>query len=202
MTSDKTSAHLELTSSLGVRRVILAADRVTVGADESSDVAIPEDPTVSRLHAVFERYGNGWCVRDLGSHNGTFVNGQRILGERVLRSRDELRIGDARIVYWAGQPEEGVRVTAAGDPAPELTRREREILVALCRPVLAGDVFTEPASSREIAEALVVSEAAVKQHLLRLYDKFGIHDSNERRRVKLANMAVHRGAVALADLRT
>jgi DNA-binding NarL/FixJ family response regulator len=91
--------------------------------------------------------------------------------------------------------------TETTDPVPELTRRERDVLVQLCRPVLAGDVFTEPASSREIAEALVVTEAAVKQHLLNLYVKFGIHGDGERRRVRLANDAVHRGAVTIADLR-
>src|SRR5919197_406907 len=82
---------------------------------------------------------------------------------------------------------------------PELTRRERDVLVALCRPALGGDVFTEPASVREIAAALVVTEAAVKQHLLHLYDKFGIADTGERRRVRLAREAIRRRAVVLPD---
>jgi DNA-binding CsgD family transcriptional regulator len=73
--------------------------------------------------------------------------------------------------------------------------------VALCRPVLSGDLFTEPASIRELAAGLFVSEAAVKQHLLHLYDKFGLYDDGERRRVRLANEAIRRGAVSLADLR-
>ena len=68
------------------------------------------------------------------------------------------------------------------DP-PELTRRERDVLAALCRPALESDVFTEPASVRQIAEALVVTEAAVKQHLMHLYDKFGIRETGERRRL-------------------
>ena len=45
-----------------------------------------------------------------------------------------------------------------------------------------------------------VSEAAVKQHLAHLYDKFGIYEG-DRRRVKLANEALRRGAVSLADVR-
>ena len=59
--------------------------------------------------------------------------------------------------------------------------------------------FTE-LFSREIATALVVTEAAVKQHLLRLYEKFGIHGEGERRRVRLANEAMARRAISLADL--
>ncbi len=79
---------------------------------------------------------------------------------------------------------------------PELTRRECDVLVALCHPALGGDVFTEPASVREIAAALVVTDAAVKQHLLHLYDKFGIAETGERRRVRLAQEAIRRGVVA------
>ncbi len=52
-----------------------------------------------------------------------------------------------------------------------------------------------------MAEALVVTEAAVKQHLLHLYDKFGIGEIGERRRVRLAREAVRRGAVTLPQLR-
>lgn len=90
-------------------------------------------------------------------------------------------------------------VTSKREP-PELTRRERDVLIALCRPLLDGDVFTEPAPVREIAAALVVTEAAVKQHLGHLYDKFGIAQSGERRRIRLANEAIRRGAVPLMDL--
>jgi DNA-binding CsgD family transcriptional regulator len=52
-----------------------------------------------------------------------------------------------------------------------------------------------------VAARLAVSEAAVKQHLLHLYDKFGIYGSGDRRRVRLANEALRRGAVSLADVR-
>lgn len=66
-------------------------------------------------------------------------------------------------------------------------------------PARSGEMFTEPASTREMAAALFVSEAAVKQHLADLYDKFGIYDG-DRRRTRLANEALRRGAVRLSDL--
>jgi DNA-binding NarL/FixJ family response regulator len=53
---------------------------------------------------------------------------------------------------------------------------------------------------REIAASLAVTEAAVKQHLLNLYGKFGIVDGGERRRVALARAAIRRGVVELRDL--
>jgi len=88
-------------------------------------------------------------------------------------------------------------VVASG---PRLTERERDVLIALCRPVLGDAPFTEPASIKCIAAELVVTDAAVKQHLLHLYDKFGLHDEISNRRVRLANEALASGIVSPTDL--
>jgi DNA-binding CsgD family transcriptional regulator len=193
-------AYLEVWTPGGRELVTLEAGRLTLGTDPANDLPLPADPTLSRLHAVLERYEAGWCVRDLDSRNGTFVNGERVWRERPLRPGDELRVGATRLVYRSEEPAGGNR-TQASEPSPEVTRREREVLVVLCRTVLGGAAFTEPASIREIADALVVTEAAVKQHLAHLHDKFGIHGGGERRRVRLANEALRRGAVTMAGLR-
>lgn len=174
----------------------LDSEQLTVGTLESNDVVVEADG-VSRVHAALERFGDAWCVRDLGSRNGTFVNGDRIIGERALHPGDEILLGRLRLLFRG--PTRGTE-TAAIAQAPPLTPRERDVLVALCRPLLAGDAFTEPASIRAIAAELVVSEAAVKQHLSRLYVKFDVDARVERRRVQLANTALARGAVKLADL--
>jgi hypothetical protein len=190
------TSYVEVWDRGGRELRALDAERITVGALESNDLVVDADG-VSRVHAVFERIGDAWCVRDLGSRNGTFVNGSRTIGDRALHSGDEVVLGRLRLVFHG--PTRG-QATAAFAPAPPITRRERDVLVALCRPLLAGDAFTEPASIRAIAAELVVSEAAVKQHLSRLYDKFDVGVYGERRRVQLANAAVARGAVKLADL--
>lgn len=193
-------AFLEVMRPDGREVIALDAARVTIGKAPGNDLSIPGDRKVSGLHAVLELLGDRWCVRDLSSSNGTFVNGERIWAERPLRPGDEIRIGETRLVYLTRDAADMTRTETDAGP-PQLTRRERDVLVALCRPVLAGDVFTEPASMREVAEALVVSEAAVKHHLGNLYSKFGIHDEGGRRRVRLANEAIRRGAVAVTDLR-
>jgi hypothetical protein len=192
-------AWLEVWDAARRRLVALASDRVSLGKHRDNDVVL-EEPSVSRLHAVLERMSAGWCIHDLGSKNGTFVNGERVFASQVLRAGDEVRLGSARLVFGTDETADATMTGKAAEPPP-LTVRERDVLVALCRPLLAGDLFCEPSSTREIAAALFVSEAAVKQHLAHLYGKFGIYETGERRRMRLANEALARGAVTLADLR-
>ena len=75
------------------------------------------------------------------------------------------------------------------------------MLAALCRPLLDDELFTPPASVHEIAAALVVTDAAVKQHLAHLYDKFEIRETGTKRRVALAREAIRRDVISLRDLR-
>ena len=191
------SSYVEVWGRGGRALRALDADRMTVGTLESNDVVVDVDG-VSRVHAAFERFGDAWTVRDLGSRNGTFVNGGRIIGERALHPGDEIVLGRLRLLFHG--PAGGKETAAIAQP-PALTQRERDVLLALCRPLLTGDAFTEPASIRAIAAELVVSDAAVKQHLSRLYVKFDVGAHGERRRLQLANAAVGRGAVKLGDLR-
>ena len=181
-------------------RFALEADRTTVGKAPENDVSLEEDPTASHLHAMLERFPAGWCVTDLGSSNGTWVNGERIWASRRLRHGDEIRVGQTRLIFRDPLGEVGGR-TEAEDAPPSLTARERDVLVALCRPLLDRDMFTEPASTRAIAGELVITQAAVKQHLANLYDKFGVAASDSNRRSRLANEALKRGAVSLSQLR-
>src|SRR5436190_22986717 len=84
----------------------------------------------------------------------------------------------------------------AARKSPNLTRRERDVLAALCRPASRAETFVEPASIREMAETLGVSDAAIKQHLLNLYDKFELFEGEDYRRVRLANMVISTGVIS------
>jgi pSer/pThr/pTyr-binding forkhead associated (FHA) protein len=191
--------HIEVLQGVRSWRVSLEGDRTTIGNAVENDISLPEDATASHLHATVERFPAGWCVTDLGSSNGTWVNGERIWSSRRLRHADEIRIGQTRLIFRdpAGA---GVRATEVEIGPPTLTTRERDVLIALCRPLLDRDMFTEPASTRTIAEELVITQASVKQHLVNLYDKFGVPADDSHRRARLANDAIRRGAVSLAEL--
>jgi DNA-binding CsgD family transcriptional regulator len=193
------AAAIEIVSAQRSWRVELRDNRTTLGKASENDIAL-DDPSVSHLHAVLERFPAGWCVTDLGSSNGTWLNGERIWSSRRVRHDDEIRIGQTRLLFreptGAAEPETDVE-----DAPPALTAREQDVLVALCRPLLARDMFTEPASTRAIADELVVSHAAVKQHLANLFDKFGIGTTDANRRLQLANSAIRSGSVTVTDLR-
>jgi hypothetical protein len=113
----------------------------------------------------------------------------------VLEEGDVLSFGAARCRV-GGIPREDIaaEVELRRSASPELTRRELDVLTSLCRPALSDEAFVAPATAREIAADLVVTEAAVKQHLLRLYQKFRIPEG-QNRRVRLANEVIALGLV-------
>jgi hypothetical protein len=171
---------------------------LTVGSASDNDIVIAE-PSVSRVHALLQQLRGRWFIEDCGSRNGTTVNGQPVQSMRPLRPSDEVRLGRVRLVF-CGQVSAGGSATDAMVERPSVTGREHDVLVALCRPLADGDVFTEPATVREIAAELGVSESAIKLHLQNLAMKFGIWETT-RRRSRLANVALDAGLVTLADLR-
>jgi pSer/pThr/pTyr-binding forkhead associated (FHA) protein len=154
------------------------------------------------VHAVLERVGAAWLVRDLGSRNGTQVNSERIVGQRRLRDGEELLLGRCRLVFRDGADARRPATDAIASPPTNLTRMERRVLIELCRPLLSHNLFQPPASVREIAARLFVGKNAVQAHLSNLYDKFEIYDEqgDGNRRILLANDAMQRGAVSMADL--
>jgi hypothetical protein len=174
--------------------VPLRADVTTVGRGKHVDVRL-DDPSVSRLHAEIVSRGPYYYISDLGlSRNGTRVNG-RPVARRLLDDGDVVTFGAARCRI-EGLPHEELSAEAElrRSAAPDLTRRELDVLVSLCRPALSEDAFVTPASPREIAQDMVVSEAAVKQHLVRLYQKFRIPVGSNRR-TRLANAVIALGLV-------
>lgn len=191
---------LELWSLGRASLVLLEGRRMTIGRGVENEITIA-DPEASEVHALLEPLAGSWSVRDLSSRNGTFVNGERVLSERPLHRGDEIRIGRSRLVYRPESTTLAIDRTETPLGVPDLTRRERDVLLALFSGRLPDAVFFEPATTHEIATQLHVTDAAVKQHLVKLYDKFALTLPSERTRARLANESLRRGVISVADIR-
>ncbi|GGV72391.1 peptide-binding protein [Streptomyces griseoloalbus] len=73
-----------------------AGHPLRIGRDPASGLRLSHE-TVSRVHAELRHQGGLWVLRDLGSTNGTTVNGRRVVGAAVVREGDQ--IGFGRITY-------------------------------------------------------------------------------------------------------
>jgi pSer/pThr/pTyr-binding forkhead associated (FHA) protein len=171
----------------------LERERLTIGRRPTSDVALSWDGQVSRVHAELARIGGDWIVCDDGiSHNGTFVNGDRVRGRRRLRGGDVISVGETLIAFCAPASGSTVATTAARRPgsAVSVTPAQRRVLVALCRP-LAGPGYAAPASNRQIADELVISVETVKGTLNALFERFGLEQlPQNQKRAALAASAL------------
>ena len=179
--------------------VTLTGDEFAIGRLPGNDLVIEDDDAVSRFHAVLRRQKHRWTILDLDARNGTWLNGERIVQEMMLRDGCEITVGHARIVYLNHAEDLGA-TTELIAPAPSITATEHKVLVELCRPVLSGNRFTPPTPINEIAQRLYVTQAAVRNHVSALYRKFDI-DESPQRLVRLAEAALNSGAVTLRDLR-
>ena len=72
---------------------------LTIGRATNNDVPLPEDEYASGRHARFEPRRDGIWVEDIGSTNGTFVNGIRLTRERKLTPGDVVRIGETDLRF-------------------------------------------------------------------------------------------------------
>ena len=94
----------------------LEGDQLIIGRDATSNVAI-SDAEVSRKHARLTFQGGKYVLEDLGSTNGTFVNGQRLANATVLKSGDVVSLGEQIVLmYEALAGDAGSTMISRGAP--------------------------------------------------------------------------------------
>jgi hypothetical protein len=77
---------------MGGKRLVVGPQGVTMGRSRQCDVTV-DDPNVSRNHAEVRPRGGSWVLNDMGSTNGSRLNGQRVDGSEVLKPGDEIELG-------------------------------------------------------------------------------------------------------------
>lgn len=172
---------IEVGRGAGIRVTAVDTRRVTVGRTPDNDVVV-SDPSVSRHHAVLELIERTWRLRDLGSRNGTYLNGMRVDRVTTVQPGDRIEVGDTtfRLVEPPADSRPDLEtVRPAADFANvHLTPREREVLRRLA----------EGGTDEQIADAMTVSVRTVQSHLDRIRDKTGL-----RRRPELTRYAIKTG---------
>jgi pSer/pThr/pTyr-binding forkhead associated (FHA) protein len=115
------------------RRLPITLPVVNVGRADYNDIVIA-DPSVSTTHAKLQRRDDVWVLTDLGSTNGTFVEGEPVTGETALTPGSTLRFGDVAALF---EPHD--------EPHPAGTRAPRPAAGAEPGPPLAEDAPPPPA---------------------------------------------------------
>ena len=187
-----------------IRELDGGRDQLTVGRSEAAELSLEFDPEVSHVHAELERLGDDWTIADDGlSRNGSFVNGERVVGRRRLHDGDALRFGDTVILFRSpDQANDEETVPASDHPdVSHVTDTQRRVLVALCRPFREGSEFASPATNKQVADEVFLSVDAVKANLRALFEIFEVGDlPQNQKRIRLAELALRSGVISPRDL--
>ncbi len=97
-TVEPTEASAWLVDGFGIAHAV--APKSTIGRNHEGEVVVLAS-SVSREHAELKQSDDGWFVKDLGSRNGTFVDGARVQGRTSLPPRAHLKVGDVAVWFLA-----------------------------------------------------------------------------------------------------
>jgi len=157
----------------------LPAGVFRIGRAAGNDLTIATNAHLSRIHAQIAWDGRGYRLSDLGSKNGTFLNGERITAPVRLHHGDVIEVAGVQLVFQAEEATQ-TAVPAAAMLLASLTPREREVLALLVQGL----------SGKEIAARLFLSARTVENHLASIYDKLRV-----RGRAEAIALAVAQGVV-------
>jgi len=128
----------------------LEGDQLNIGRESSNEITI-NDAEVSRRHARLTFQGGKYVLEDLGSTNGTFVNGQRLAGPRVLKAGEVVSFGEQIVLVFE---------VTANDPGATMVSPRAAAVPSISRPVspppppadYAGSVPASPAPAATVPE--------------------------------------------------
>lgn len=128
----------------------LEGDQLNIGRDSTNEITI-NDAEISRRHARLTFQGGKYVLEDLGSTNGTFVNGQRLAGPRVLKDGEVVSFGEQIVLVFE---------VTANDPGATMVSPRAAAVPSASRPV-----SPPPAPPVEYAGSVPDSPAPISEPL-------------------------------------
>ena len=120
--ADAPNLRLKVSAGNAAGTTIEVEDELEIGRAADGAGALAADVEISRRHARIARSGSGYTVEDLGSRNGTFLNGHRIEKPEMLGVGDEIQLGGTTMIVQVGAipaPEPATQEAAAAEAAAE-----------------------------------------------------------------------------------
>lgn len=139
----------------------MAQSRWIIGTDSSCDIVVCSS-SVSRRHCELVKDGTNFCLRDLGSTNGTFVNGSRIAGTTRVQRADVITMGPSCPLPW---PEEETASCGDVGVTQEVSRDNRPLVVTVGRSPENTVVLEEPNVSGVHARITVTPDEIIVEDL-------------------------------------
>ena len=121
---------------------ISSTQSTTIGRDATSELII-RDQLMSRRHCAIEPHDHALALRDLGSSNGTYVNGIPIR-ERELAHGDRIRVGGSVLLFLSQLPRRQDAVPLADDRTQRVPRDAVDLDPTIVAHVLSGRVSLQP----------------------------------------------------------
>jgi DNA-binding CsgD family transcriptional regulator len=147
--------------------VVELGGAITIGREDGVTLLLAMEGVSRRHAAVMPRGDDGFVVSDLGSTNGTLVNGETITQPRVLASGDLIQIGAAELEFRVATRSELERARRVANACARLRLlSERELEVAR--------LVAEGLRSAEIGRRLHIGVRTVNTHLEHIYERLGI----------------------------
>jgi predicted component of type VI protein secretion system len=109
--------RLKITAGNAVGKEVTVDDELLLGREVPGEGRLEDDIELSRKHARIARRAEGeWVIEDLGSRNGTFVNGARIDEQVLLAAGDAIELGGTKLVVQVSAPTKPSEPAAEPDP--------------------------------------------------------------------------------------
>jgi serine/threonine protein kinase len=172
-----------LVSSKSDETYVLPPKAIEIGRDNTCDVVIPDDPLVSREHVRIAFDGKRYWIEDLGSTNGTLVNGRRLTRRRALNPGDKLKIGNTELLV---------------EVVPEIKEAEFENYVTVCEIARGGMGIVYRAIDNRTGTAVAIKELAMEG--CRDPEKRKSRKARFEREAQLLGRLRHRNLVAVFDV--